>query len=276
MAYDNLEAVSASFASEGVLHVQLNRPKKLNAFNKQLREELHTVFKRVKFDPEVRAVVLSGNGKLFTAGLDLTTAGDLFEDADDPARQGHKIRINTLEPFQDEISSVERCERPVIAVVHNGCLGAGVDLITACDIRYCTQDAYFSVKEVDIGMAADVGTLQRLPKIVGNDSLVREMCYTGRNVYAEEALKFGLVSKVLPTREDALAEALKTAKLIAEKSPVAVLGTKVALIHARDHSVPDSLAFMATWNQGMLNTNDLGLAAQASLTKQKAPKFAKL
>jgi delta(3,5)-delta(2,4)-dienoyl-CoA isomerase len=137
------------------------------------------------------------------------------------------------------------------------------------------QDAFFQIKEVDIGLAADVGTLQRLPKIVGNDSLVRELSYTARRMMADEALQMGLVSKVCPDKEALLAAALEVAKTIAEKSPIAVQGTKINLIYSRDHSVASGLHYMQTWNAAMLQSDDLMKAAVASMTKEK-PLFAKL
>ena len=134
----------------------------------------------------------------------------------------------------------------MIACVHGFCVGGGVDLMTACDIRYCTQDAWYSVKEVDIGLAADIGTLQRFPKIVGNDSLVRELVYTARKFTSEEANRLGLVSKIVPDYEALIKAGLELAKEIASKSPVAVQGSKINLIYSRDHSVDESLKFIVS------------------------------
>jgi enoyl-CoA hydratase/carnithine racemase len=139
----------------------------------------------------------------------------------------------------------------VIAAVHGACIGAGVDLITACDIRYCTQDAYFSVKEVDLGLAADLGSLQRLVKIIGNQGQVSEWCLTGRPVDSQEAQRSGLVGRVFSGREELIKASEELAQLIASKSPVAVCGTKMALVHARDHSVTEGLDYIATWNCAM-------------------------
>lgn len=150
-----------------------------------------------------------------------------------------------------------------------------MDLVTACDLRYCTQDASFSVKEVDIGIAADLGTLQRLIKVVGHQSTLREWCFTGRKVPSDEALKVGLVSQVYPNWEEMLKEGMDLASHLAAKSPVALLSTKRVLNHSRDHSVADGLDFVAAWNAGMLQTSDCIEAMTAALTK-RPPIFPKL
>lgn len=192
---------------------------------------------------------------------------------------------------------MERCPQPVITCIHGACIGgefiyhnkifvdspyvlfisiAGVDLVLASDIRLASKDAWFSIKEVDIGLAADVGTLQRIEKCTGNSSLVRELAYTARKFDAEEALRFGMISKVLPTREALEAYALDMATQIASKSPIGILGTKVNLLYSRDHSVKDSLEYIQAWNAAMLQTGDLAKAAMASLTKGGQPDFSKL
>ncbi|XP_042747993.1 delta(3,5)-Delta(2,4)-dienoyl-CoA isomerase, mitochondrial [Lagopus leucura] len=174
-----------------------------------------------------------------------------------------------------------QCPKPVIAAVHGACIGGGVDLVCACDIRYCSQDAWFQVKtsphvptlspvpqEVDIGLAADVGTLQRLPKIVGSQSLVNELAFTARKMMAPEAQSCGLVSRVFPDKAALLQGALDLAASIAARSPVAVQGTKVNLLYSRDHPVPDSLRFMAVWNMSMLQTDDVLKSVQAVMEKK--------
>ncbi|XP_072776947.1 delta(3,5)-Delta(2,4)-dienoyl-CoA isomerase, mitochondrial isoform X1 [Taeniopygia guttata] len=177
-----------------VLHLQLHRPGKRNALDLRCWRELVQVFRDIAQDPECRAVVVSGAGAAFTAGIDLAELGSLLAalPAQDAARRAWALRRHILE-FQESFSAMERCPKPVIAAVHGPCIGAGVDLISACDIRFCSQDAYFQVKEVDMGLAADVGTLQRLPKIVGSQSLVNELAFTARVMRAPEALSCGLV-----------------------------------------------------------------------------------
>ncbi|PSN51277.1 Delta(3,5)-Delta(2,4)-dienoyl-CoA isomerase [Blattella germanica] len=169
-----------------------------------------------------------------------------------------------------------QCSKPVISAVHSACIGAGVDLITSADIRFCTKDAWFSVKEVDIGMAADVGTLQRLPRVIGNQSLVRELAYTGRQMMAPEAKECGLVSKVYEDKDSMLKGALELATEIAAKSPVAVQLTKRNIVYSMDHSVQEGLNHIRDWNQAMLQSEDFMNATMAQATKSPPPTFSKL
>lgn len=236
-------------------------------------------FNQIAEDSECRVVVFSGAGKIFTAGIDLMDmASDIMQpEGDDTARISWNLR-HIIAKYQETFSVIEKCPKPVIVAVHGGCIGGGVDLITACDIRLCTQDAWFQVKEVDVGLAADVGTLQRLPKVIGSRSLVNELALTARKMYADEAKSCGLVSRVFPDKETMMAGALEMAGEIASRSPVAVQGTKINLIFSRDHSVPEGLNYMATWNMSMLQTHDLMKSAQAAMEK-KTPKdivFSKL
>ncbi|KAK7882152.1 hypothetical protein WMY93_028326 [Mugilogobius chulae] len=173
-----------------------------------------------------------------------------------------------ISKYQDTFSVIEKCPKPVVVAVHGACVGGGVDLITACDIRLCTQDAWFQVKEVDIGLAADVGTLQRLPKVIGSRSLVNELALTARRLYADEALSCGLVSRVFVDKEAMMSAAMAMAEQIAARSPVAVQGTKVNLLYSRDHSVQEGLNYMAAWNMSMLQTQDVMKSAQASMEKK--------
>ncbi|KHJ93470.1 enoyl-CoA hydratase/isomerase family protein [Oesophagostomum dentatum] len=171
---------------------------------------------------------------------------------------------------------VVNCCKPVIAAVHGVCYGGGIDIISACDVRHCTQDAIFSIKEVDVGLAADVGSLNRLPKICGNESWLKEVSFTARNFGADEAFRFDLVSRVYSTREEMLKDVLDLAKKMAEKSPVAVQGTKIVLNYSRDHTVEEGLRFVATWNQSQLMTEDITKSVVAAITKSPTPPFAKI
>ncbi|KFH65469.1 hypothetical protein MVEG_08947 [Podila verticillata NRRL 6337] len=267
------ETVKVSFPSPFVAHVELNRPKKMNAINGQMWKDIRSVFDTLKYDEDVRAIVLSGAGRAFTSGIDLFSL-ELPVVEDDASRTAFKIRPY-LKSLQDSLSAIELCDKAVVAAIHGPCIGGGIDISSACDIRYASKESYFSVKEVDIGLAADVGTLQRLPKVVGNISWVRELCLTGRNFDAAEALEFGYISKVLPDPAKVLSEALATATLIAEKSPVATIGTKHLLNYSRDHSVQEGLDYTAAWNMVMLTSPDLPTAAAANMQKTK-PTFAKL
>ncbi|KAF9926505.1 putative enoyl CoA hydratase [Linnemannia zychae] len=265
------ETVKVSFPAPFVAHVELNRPKKLNAINGAMWSDIGAVFNQLRDDENVRSIVLSGSGRCFTSGLDLFSL-NLPIVEDDPSRTAFKIRP-FIKKLQDSLTAIEICDKAVIAAIHGPCIGGGIDITTACDIRYASKDAYFS--EVDIGLAADVGTLQRLPKVVGNIGWVRELCFTGRNFDSKEALEQGFISKVLPDHAAVVAAALDTAKLIAEKSPVAAIGTKHILNYSRDHTVQEGLDYIATWNMVMLTTPDLPAAAAANMQKTKAV-FAKL
>lgn len=272
-------SLAISHPEKSITHVELNRPEKLNAMNKAFWSEMVTCFNEIAEDPECRVVVVSGAGRIFTAGIDLMDmASDVLQPkGDDVSRISWNLR-KVIGRYQETFSVIERCPKPVVVAIHGACVGGGVDLITACDIRLCTQDAWFQVKEVDIGLAADVGTLQRLPKVIGSRSLVNELALTARKMYADEAKSSGLVSRVFADKESMMAGALEMAGEIASRSPVAVQGTKVNLIYSRDHSVAEGLDYMASWNMSMLQTEDVMKSAQASLEK-KSPKtiaFSKL
>ncbi|KAJ8369092.1 hypothetical protein SKAU_G00091200 [Synaphobranchus kaupii] len=271
--------LSVSHPANAVTHVELHRPEKRNAMNRAFWSEMVDCFSQIALDSDCRVVIVSGAGKVFTAGIDLTDmAGQLLQpEGDDVARMSWNLR-RLIAKYQETFSIIEKCPKPVVVAVHGACVGGGVDLITACDIRLCTQDAWFQVKEVDIGLAADVGTLQRLPKVIGSRSLVNELALTGRNMYSDEAKSCGLVSRVFPDKEAMIAGALELAGEIAARSPVAVQGTKINLIYSRDHSVAEGLDYMATWNMSMLQTQDIMKSAQAAMEK-KSPKevpFSKL
>lgn len=269
-----METLAVSVLAESIYHVELNRPQARNAMNYQFWGELRRAFDYLASEGDCRVVVVSARGKSFSAGLDLTDPDNMAPAADEVARRGFKFMAH-VKVMQDAISSIEQCLKPVVVAVHGACVGAGVDFITAADVRVCSQDSFFCVKEAAVGLAADVGTLARLPKIVGNDSIVREMALTAANIQAQEARSCGLVSRVLESKEAALAEATRIAGLIAANSPVAVLGTKKNLNFARDHSVQESLDYVSTWNACMIQADDLMKAASASFTKQKAT-FSKL
>ncbi|RDD41192.1 Delta(3,5)-Delta(2,4)-dienoyl-CoA isomerase, mitochondrial [Trichoplax sp. H2] len=260
--------------SEFVFHVQLNRPQKRNAVNRQLRRDLKSCFDQLATDPNCRAVVISGAGKMFTSGIDLADLNVLPDRNLDAARMGLRLHQN-IKDFQDVFTAMEKCPKPIIAAVHGACVGAGIDLISSCDIRLCSKDTYFSVKEVDVGLAADVGTLQRLPKIIGNNSIVRELAFTARNFSSDEAKDIGLVSNVHADNNTVLQAALKMASLIAAKSPIAVLSSKVSLNYSRDHTVDEGLEHIAAWNMCMLQSEDMGKIFKSFQTKAR-PVFSKL
>lgn len=251
-----------------IAHVALNRPEKLNAMNAVMFREVGAAFRALDEITAVRAIVLSANGRLFTAGLDLKDSGEVLgQQNGDPARIREKLRRHILF-LQDCFTALEDCRVPVIACVHGACLGAGVDLTSAADIRICTEDAYFTIQEVNVGIVADVGTLQRMPHLLPQ-GILRELAYTGRKFTSSEADKYGFVNEVCADKETALEKTMLLANTIASKSPMAVTGTKSILNHSRDHSVSEGLDYVATWNSGQLLGEDLMKAATAALTKQE-------
>ncbi|PPJ61228.1 hypothetical protein CBER1_06704 [Cercospora berteroae] len=269
---------------ENVAVVEIDRPKKLNSFTSQMFTDLGNIFKKLSHDPDVRAIVLTAVGdRAFTAGLDVTAAADgpLIKGAGageerDTARKAWDLRRHIKEN-QEPVSEIEKCEKPVICVMHGISYGAAIDISTCCDVRICSNDATFSVREVAIGLAADVGTLTRLPHTLVPMSWIKDICLTARDFSAEEALRMGFVSGVYDNKKAALDRGLELAKLIAEKSPIAVQGTKAVINYSRDHSVEDGLDYIAVWNAAMLQTKDVSDALLAGLGKNKRkPVFAKL
>ncbi|KAI0479806.1 enoyl CoA hydratase-like protein [Xylaria cf. heliscus] len=264
---------------EHVAHVETNRPEKLNAFFEDMWLELGQIFRKLSHDSGVRAVIFSAVGeKAFTSGLDVHAASQgpiLSQDGtSDGSRYATCVRRSIYE-FQDSIGAIEKCEKPVIVVMHGISIGLAIDMACCADVRICSKDAKFSVKEVDIGMAADIGTLSRLPKIVGNHSWVKDVCLSARFFDATEALAIGFVSRVLENKAQAIDAATKLATLIASKSPVAVQGTKEILNYSRDNSVANGLRYTAVWNAAMLQSNDLKAAMLSGIKKTK-PRFEKL
>ncbi|XP_060576555.1 delta(3,5)-Delta(2,4)-dienoyl-CoA isomerase, mitochondrial-like [Ruditapes philippinarum] len=278
MSSESYTTLNVTRPKEYVVHVEMNRPNKRNAMNGAFFSEIGTCFQKLSDDSDCRVIVLSGAGKIFTSGLDLTDLGTVIairENEDiDVGRKATQMR-KFLTKWQEDFNQIEKCSKPVIAAIHSACVGGGVDLTSACDIRYCSEDAWFQIKEIDLGLAADLGTLQRFPKVIGNDSYARELAFTARKFYADEAKQMGFISRILPDKDSLLSAALDTAALIASKSPIAVQGTKTSMVYSRDHSVQEGLAHIGIWNQSMLQSTDMTEAAMAQMQKKEA-KFSKL
>ena len=253
-----------------VATISLNRPKRANALHLELWFELKAAFEWLDGESTARVGVITGQGNHFCAGIDLGLFMGLQEQIQDPChgRMADKVRGFILK-LQDCLTAIERCRKPVIAAIHGSCIGGALDLIAACDLRYCAADARFSLKELDLGLVADVGVLQRLPRIIG-DGRTRELAFTAREFYGPEALQMGLVSQCLPDKDAMLAVAQGVAKSIALKSPLTVRGLKENLNFSRDHSVEDGLKYVASWNASMLLSEDLMTAAMAMMTKDTA------
>lgn len=249
-----------------VARITLDRPDKLNAMNADFWNELPAAVRALDAGGDIRAIVIDANGKHFTAGLDLGMFGTPPDPADVTARvqKAARFRHNTA-LMQQTFSALEDCRVPVIAALHGGCIGGGVDLISACDLRYASRDAYLTVYEINVGLTADVGTFPRLCKLLP-EGIVRELAYTGRRMGAEEGERRGLFNEVLDSKEAALERALEVAKDIAGKSPLAVHGCKRMITYARDHNTADSLDYVVTWNAGMLHSEEVMAAVAAGKT----------
>lgn len=254
---------------EGVARLVMNRADKANGMTKDFWADLPRLMRALDGDPTIRCAIIAGEGRHFTGGMDLAAFAEisrLFEN--EAGRAAYAMRDLILK-LQDAFNAIERARFPVIAAVHGACIGAGVDLITACDLRLASADAYFSIEEIHIGMAADVGTLQRLPKLIA-PSIAAELAYTGRRFTAAEAKEFGLLSQLADDQASLMDTAEKLATAIATKSPLAIAGIKRNLAYARDHSVADGLDYIATWNGGMLRAGELMTAIQAKMAKSQA------
>ena len=251
----------------------LNRPNELNTMTRDFWVELGDALEEINRDSEVRVVVLSSTGKHFCAGMDLSAFSNGVDDIPDDSKPDHarvgEVLYRTAKELQGYISKLEQIRVPVIAAVHGGVIGGALDLITACDMRFASNDAFFCIQEINIGMAADVGTLQRLPKIIP-DSKMREMAYSGRRMLADEAKDSGLVGEVYETHDEMMNAVNKLATEIASKSPVAIYGLKAVMNYSRDHNVNDSLDFNALWSGAMLSQKDMTEAMTAQMEKRDA------
>ena len=259
--------------ADGVAHIRLNRPDAFNAMNRDFWNELPEIVRDIDDHARARCIVVSSTGKHFSAGMDLK----VFEGVESVTAGGGD-RHTAMESFrrhvhhlQGAFSCLDQARMPVLAAVQGACIGGGVDLVSACDIRYATADAFFCIQEINIGMVADVGTLQRLPKLIPL-GVVKELAYTGRRLSAAKALDYGLVNEVFDTQEAMLAAALQCAKEIASKPPVAIWGTKQAVNYARDHSVEDSLRQMG-WLQGAIWSNQHVRESVTAMKQKRAGEF---
>ncbi|HJP36320.1 MAG TPA: crotonase/enoyl-CoA hydratase family protein [Gammaproteobacteria bacterium] len=266
--------------SERIAHVVMNRPDKRNSMNPVFWNELPAIIEDIDNEAKARVIVISSTGPHFTAGLDVSAffqGGDLLptEGTDEMATRQHGARFyDTVTHLQKTFSCLEACRVPVLAAIQGGCIGGGVDLVTACDIRYATEDAFLTIFETNIGMTADVGTFPRLVKLIP-EGFVREMAYTGRRVAAAEAQAIGLINRVYPDHESMLAGVMATAAEIAAKAPLAVAGCKRMINYARDHSTSDGLDYIGIWNASMLQLSEIQEAMMAN-KEQREGNFAEL
>ena len=252
-------------------HIRLNRPEALNTMIPAFWSELPQVVTELSDAGDVRAIVISSTGKHFSAGMDLSvfTSSGLSMDGE-PGRRNASFTL-LVKRLQESFTALERARVPVLAAVQGGCIGGAVDMVCAADMRYASADAYFVVQETNIGMTADVGTLQRLPKLIP-DGVARELVYTGRRMPAARAAEVGLVNEVFDDHESLVAGVLEIAAEIAAHSPLTLWGAKEALVYARDHGVSDSLHQIATWQSGAFQPADM-MEAFAAKGEKRAPVF---
>jgi enoyl-CoA hydratase len=256
-----------------VAHLVLNRPDAMNTMNPAFWRELDEVLTQLHREGKARALVISSTGKHFSAGMALETFGGAIT-LDDQTAEGRSAMFDLLTDMQCTFTKLETLRIPVIAAIHGGCVGGAVDMVTACCVRYATGDAFFCIQEINIGMVADVGTLQRLPKLIPL-GVVKELAYTGRRLPATRALAYGLVNELFDSQEAMVAAALQCAREIAAKPPVAIWGTKQVIHYARDHSVEDALKQMG-WIQGAIWSNRNVREAVAALKQKRDAAFGDL
>jgi len=272
MNYESFKYTS----EEGVGHLILNKGEDLNKMTMNFWYELPKILDEIDKDASLRVLILSSTGKHFCAGMDLKNFGTLGNDAEKKTNVPDKARIGeslyrVAKELQDMLSKLEKLRIPVLAGIQGGCIGGGLDLVTAADMRFASKDAFFCIQEVNIGMAADIGTLQRLPRVIP-EGKVRELAYTGRRMPAEEALEAGLVNKVYENHEEMVSGLREMAAVIASKSPLAVYGTKAILNFSRDHTIAEGLEYNALWSGAMLPQEDMAEAMMSNLEKRN-PEF---
>ena len=233
-----------------IAHLRFNRPDAYNSMNVDFWQEFPAAMRHLDQQALCRVLVISGAGKHFSSGMDLGVFNSgAIKRPKEAARRNEHLRQLVLQ-LQNTISSVEQVRFPVLAAIQGGCIGGALDLACACDCRYMSADAFVSVEEAKLGLAADIGTLQRLPKLIG-EGLARELAYTARRMPAQDALQARLVNQVFADADSLLAGVMDIAEQIARHSPMAIYGCKENLNYSRDHSVSESLRYQATWQAGM-------------------------
>lgn len=253
-----------------VAYMRFNNPQKANAMDSVFWDETQILMRELDDNPEVRVVVLSGEGKHFSSGIDLSSLMELqqkLKTIPDEGRQKEYVRRH-IKHMQENFNAIEACRKPVIAAVKGACIGGAIDMITACDMRYATEGAYFCVKEVDLGIVADMGTLQRLSHII-SEGIARELAFTARTFDAKEAKEMNLVNALYPDEATLMKEVKIIAENIAKKSPLTVRGIKEVMNYSREHTTLDGLDYVATWNSAMMISKDLQEAAMAYIQKRE-------
>jgi enoyl-CoA hydratase len=262
MAYECFEVS----IDQQIAHIVLTRPEKRNSMGPKFWDELPEIVEDLDAGAKARVIVISSTGPHFSAGLDIKAFGPASGPSDgseDVLRQRGAAFYDNVLRMQTTFSCLEACRVPVLVAIQGGAIGGGVDFATACDMRYATEDAFFTVFEVNIGMTADVGTFPRLVKLIP-EGIVRELAYTGRRMSAAEAQRVGLVNQVFPDQQTMLDAVMGIAREIASKAPLAVYGCKRMINYARDHSTADGLDYIGIWNASMLQPAEMAEALLAN------------
>jgi len=257
--------------NDNIAHIKMIRPEKRNSMNPDFWDELPTIVRDIDENVKARVIVLSSTGPHFSSGLDISTflaGGGAPVEKDEATKRAERLGrgagfYQNVQRMQASFSCLENCRLPVLAAVQGGCIGGGVDLVSACDIRYACSDAFFTIFEINIGMTADVGTFPRLVKLIP-EGIVRELAYTGRRMPADEAQSVGLVNRVFADQESMLDEVMKVALEIASKAPLAIYGCKRMINYSRDHSTADGLDYISIWNASMLQPDEMAEAMTAN------------
>jgi enoyl-CoA hydratase len=259
--------------ANSIAHLTLNRPEAMNTMQPLFWRELDEVLTTIHREGRASVLVISSTGKHFCAGMALETFNSAIA-LDDQSPEGRAAIFDSLTDMQATFTKLENLRIPVIAAIQGGCIGGAVDMVTACCLRYATADAFFCIQEINIGMVADVGTLQRLPKLIP-EAIVKEYAYTGRRLPAAKALTYGLINEVFATPADMLAAAMQCATEIAAKPPIAIWGTKQAIHYTRDHSTEDALKQMG-WLQGAIWSNAHVREAIKAMQEKRGGQFTPL
>jgi len=267
--------------ADAIAHITLKRADELNTMVPEFWRELPEIVRDIDDNAKARVVVISSTGKHFSAGMDLSvfTGGQsagtqAARSPDERGRVRANLRRSVLD-IQETFNIIDRARMPVLVAIQGGCVGGAVDMASACDCRYATEDAFFVIQEINIGMTADVGTFPRLCSLMPQ-GWVRELAYSGARLPARKALELGLVNDIFPTQEAMLAHVMRVAADIAEKSPLAVHGSKVMINYARDHSIADGLDYIATWQAGMYNPEADMMESFKARAEKRKPQFADL
>ena len=274
------EGFEVSTDDDGIAHIVLNNPDKRNAMTRGFWDDLPAALRALDQLGTVKIIVLSSTGPHFTAGIDLASFAQVTAELGAGDNDTHRAATlplafyENVRVMQDAFSALEKVRMPVLVAIQGGCIGGGVDLVTACDMRYCTEDAFFTIYEINIGMTADVGTF---PRILNHlpEGVVRELAYTGRKMHAAEAMSLGLINTVYPDEKSMLDGVMALAREIATKPQIAVYGCKNIITYSRDHTTTESLDYIGLWNASMLQQSEI-MEAMAAKQMKRDGNFAPL